>query len=51
MGTRSRTCHGGWEGGGVTYTIIEYDEENLERGREVKGIVRFISNAVFKFVR
>ena len=34
-----------------TCMIIEYDEENLEQGREITGIVRYITNAVFKFVR
>jgi len=33
------------------YTITEYDEENLEGGRGVKLIVRYITNVVFKFVR
>jgi hypothetical protein len=31
--------------------IIEYDEENLEQGREVNGNVRFTIYAVFKFAR
>jgi hypothetical protein len=34
-----------------THTIIKYSAENLELEREVNGSVRFITDAVFKFVR